>query len=54
MAQARAAIAAMHEPTDEMIVAAEDEVPCLSCFAARQASPAYIAYQAMLAEALKD
>jgi hypothetical protein len=47
-------VAAIRQPTDEMVVAAEVAVPCLMTFAAKEASPAYIAYRAMIDEALKD
>jgi hypothetical protein len=51
-ALARAAIAAMREPTDEMMMEAEIIVPLLACFADKQASPSYKAWQAMIDAAL--
>jgi hypothetical protein len=52
--EAEAAIEAMREPSDEMMVAAEMVVPELSTFAAKEASPSYNAYRAMITEALKE
>lgn len=52
MGHARAAIEAMREPTGDMMVAAEDVVPCLSSFADKEKSPSYMAYQAMIDRAL--
>jgi hypothetical protein len=46
--------AAIRQPTDEMVVAAEVAVPCLMTFAAKEVSPAYIAFLTMIDEALKD
>lgn len=51
---ARAAIAAMREPTDEMLVAAESAAPALATFASREASPSFAAWRAMIDAALKD
>ena len=44
---------ALQDPTDEMMVAAEDAVPALSSFADKDKSPSYLAYVAMMDEALK-
>lgn len=53
LAMARAAIAAMREPTDKMMIAAETVEPQLECFLAKEQSPSYIVWQAMIDEALK-
>lgn len=52
--EARAAIAAMREPTDEMMFAAENAVVGLQCFSEKADSPSYKAWQAMIDAALKD
>lgn len=49
---AEAAIAAMREPTDDMMVAAETAVPTLASFADKQDSRSYRAWQAMVDAAL--
>jgi hypothetical protein len=51
---AREIIEAMKEPTDEMMVAAENAEPVLSSFAEKAESPSYRAWQAMLTEALRS
>lgn len=48
------AIGAMREPTDEMMVEAESVVPALACFKAKEQSPAYLAWQAMIDVAIND
>lgn len=50
---ARAAIEAMREPTERMMVAAELAFPLLLTFADKEESGSYIAYRAMIDEALK-
>lgn len=52
--RARAAITALRVPTDEMMLAAEDAVPALACFATREESPSFIAWQAMIDAALAE
>lgn len=52
-AAAKAAIAAMREPTEEMMVEAETKVPGLSSFNDMEQSPSYQAWQAMIDAALK-
>lgn len=47
-----AAIEAMREPTDEMVVEAEFAVPKLACFSDKEKSPAYAAWRAMIDAAL--
>lgn len=51
---ARYVIDAMRNPTDEMMVTAECAVPDLASFADRDKSPSYIAWNAMIDEALKS
>lgn len=47
-------IKAMKEPTDIMLVAAEDAVPELSCFNEKKDSPSYRAWQAAIEAALNE
>jgi hypothetical protein len=54
VAQARAAIEAIRDASDEMVVAAEAAVPKLACFDAKEASPGFIAWQAMIDAILAD
>lgn len=49
-----AAISAMREPTDEMMVAAEIKVEGLLSFNDKEMSPSYEAWQAMIDAVLKD
>lgn len=51
---ARAAVESMREPTDEMMVYAEETVPQLSSFNEKDQSPSYIAWQAMIDKALEE
>ena len=50
--RARAAIIVMREPTDGMMVAAENAFPLLSTFADKEESGSYITWRAMIDEAL--
>lgn len=50
---ARAAMEAMREPTEEMMVDAEVKAPALACFYEKERSPSYLAWQAMIDAALK-
>jgi hypothetical protein len=43
-AAADAVLAELRTPTDAMLVAAEDAVPALACFAPKENSPSYIAW----------
>lgn len=52
--EARAAIEAIREPTDDMMVEAEMKVPALLCFAEKEKSPSYKAWQTMIDAALND
>jgi hypothetical protein len=51
---ARAAIEAMREPTDEMMVDGEWKEKSLMTFAPREESPSLRVWQAMIDSALKD
>lgn len=51
--KAKAAIEAMREPTDAMMLAAEKAEPQLECFLIKEESPSYLVWQAMIDEALK-
>lgn len=50
---AKRAIEAMREPTDAMMLAAEKAEPQLECFLAKEESPSYLIWQAMIDETLK-
>lgn len=50
---AKAAIQAIREPTDIMMIAMEDKAPSLSCFLPKEQSPSYLAWQAAIDEILK-
>lgn len=52
--RARAAITALLDPTDEMLVEAETVVPELASFADREDSPSFKAWQTMLRIALLE
>jgi hypothetical protein len=52
LGDARAAVVAMLDPTDEMLAAMEAAAPSFASFAEREESPSYRAWAAALAEAL--
>ena len=49
---ARVAITAMRDPTDDMLVASELDVPILACFMPKETSPSFLAWQAAIDAAL--
>ena len=51
---ARIAIPALREPTDAMILAAEEAVPALASFANKADSPSFKAWQVMIDSALAE